>query len=177
MSIFHNVYIEKILYSSMEHATFAAGCFWGVEYVFSQTPGVLSVESGYTGGAARFTNPTYEDVCSGVTGHAEAVRVTFDPKKITYKELLDIFWECHDPTQKDRQGPDIGSQYRSAIFYHTPQQKREAEISKKKWGKEFDNPIVTEITKVGAFYRAEEYHQQYFKKHPGMAACHVPMKK
>lgn len=153
-------------------ATFGAGCFWGVEETFRAIPGVLSTEVGYLGGTLE--NPTYEDVCSGVTGHAEVVQVTYDPSVVSYAALLDAFWENHDPTTLDRQGPDVGAQYRSAIFYHTPEQKEVAEKSKAEAqasGK-FSKPIVTEITPASVFYRAEEYHQKYLAKR-GLSSCHI----
>lgn len=145
-------------------ATFAAGCFWGVEEAFRNINGVISTEAGYTGGTVP--DPTYEMVCSGRTGHAEAVRLRYDPGVVTYRELLDVFWSIHDPTQKDRQGPDIGTNYRSAIFYHDNEQKEQATSSRDglfKSGK-YRRPIVTEIVPAGQFWRAEEYHQQYFHK-------------
>lgn len=156
----------------IELATFAAGCFWGVEEAFRKTPGVVATEAGYTGGQKE--NPSYYDVCSGDTGHAEAVNVTFEPNVITYDSLLDVFWWMHNPTSLNKQGPDIGSQYRSAIFYHTPQQKKLAEASKTKLEslKTFDKSIVTEIVPAGPWYRAEEYHQQYIAK-GGDAACAI----
>ncbi len=147
-----------------EIATFGAGCFWGIQEIFSKLNGVKSVIVGYTGG--DFENPTYEDVSSGGTGHAEAVQIEFDPDEVSFRDLLKVFWENHDPTTPDRQGPDIGTQYRSVIFYHSPEQKEKAEKSKKELevsGK-FKNPIVTEIVPAGKFYKAEEYHQDYFKK-------------
>lgn len=149
----------------MEKATFAAGCFWGVEEAFTHLPGVTETTVGYTGGHTK--SPTYEDVCSHTTGHAEAVEVTFDPKEITFEQLLDKFWEIHDPTTLNRQGPDIGSNYRSAIFYHSGKQKKLAEESKNKLEKSgrLDRPVVTEIVPAGAFYKAEEYHQKYYHKH------------
>lgn len=147
----------------MTKATFAAGCFWHVEAAFQNVNGVLSTQVGYTGGDTK--NPTYHDVCSDTTQHAEAVEIEFDPKKISYKQLLDILWKSHDPTQQNRQGPDIGTQYRSAIFYHTAEQKKEAEESKKALQKKLSNNVATEIVKATTFYRAEEYHQQYFQKH------------
>ncbi|HBO45047.1 MAG TPA: peptide-methionine (S)-S-oxide reductase [Planctomycetaceae bacterium] len=155
----------------MEIATFAAGCFWGVEDAFRQVAGVVETAVGYTGG--DWENPTYEDVCSDKTGHAEAVQVVFDPAKVTYDALLDVFWSCHDPTTPNRQGPDVGSQYRSAIFHHDDAQRQAAVASKQRLAKSGrqSRPIVTEIVPAGVFYRAEEYHQQYFAKH-GMAACH-----
>lgn len=148
----------------MAEATFAAGCFWGIESTFRRVDGVTDVEVGYTGGSTK--NPTYELVCSGQTGHAEAVRLEYDPEEVTYEELLDVFWKAHDPTQMNRQGPDVGTQYRSAIFYHDEAQKEAAEGAKKALD-ESDNlprPIATEITAAGPFYRAEEYHQRYLEK-------------
>ena len=147
----------------MNIAIFAAGCFWGIEKKFDLTKGVTKVEVGYTGGKTQ--NPTYEQVCYEETGHAEAVRINFDEKIITYKELLNIFWSYHNPTTLNRQGPDIGTQYRSAIFYLSEKQKTEAEESKKIMNETiFNNKIVTEITKFDVFYLAEEYHQKYLKK-------------
>jgi len=156
----------------MATATFAAGCFWGVESAFRRLPGVTGTEVGYTGGATRA--PTYEDVCTDRTGHAEVVQVQYDPEKITFEQLLDAFWNCHNPTTLNRQGPDVGSQYRSAIFYHTPEQKAAAETSKQQHDAcgRFGRPIVTEITPAGPFYRAEEYHQQYLEKR-GLGSCHL----
>lgn len=159
-----------------EKATFAAGCFWGVESAFRQLigKGVIATRVGYTGGHTE--NPTYGDVCSHTTGHAEAVEVEFDPAKISYKDLLNVFWSMHDPTTPNRQGPDVGSQYRSAIFYHSPEQKKQAEESKaelEKTGK-LRGPIVTEITGAGVFYAAEDYHQQYFEKKGIVPTCHLP---
>jgi peptide-methionine (S)-S-oxide reductase len=154
----------------MEKATFAAGCFWHVEEAFRHLNGVVSTRVGYTGGT--FHNPTYEDVCTDKTGHAEAVELTYDPTKTTFEQLLSVFWDIHDPTTKNRQGPDVGTQYRSAIFYHSIEQKRTAEQSKKNLEQsgKYKKMIVTEITKATTFYPAEEYHQQYLQKH-GMAAC------
>lgn len=157
----------------MEIATFAAGCFWGVEEMFRCTRGVKETEVGYTGGHTE--NPTYEDVCSDTTGHAEAVRVTFNPTEISYDEVLKIFWDNHNPTTRNRQGPDVGSQYRSVIFYHLEDQKKAAEASKKKLqesGKYSDKEIVTEIVEAGPWYPAEEYHQKYVMKKGG-GSCHV----
>jgi peptide-methionine (S)-S-oxide reductase len=153
-------------------ATFGAGCFWGVEAAFRQIPGVTGTAVGYLGGT--LANPTYHDVCTGRTGHAEVVQVEFDPAKVTYEQLLDVFWKNHDPTTLDRQGPDVGTQYRSAIFYHSPAQKEEAEASKEQLSKsgKFRRPIVTEITPASAFYKAEDYHQQYLEKR-GLASCHI----
>jgi peptide methionine sulfoxide reductase msrA/msrB len=151
-----------------EKATFAAGCFWGVEYKFSKIPGVISTKVGYTGGT--YKNPSYRDVCTDRTGHAEAVELVFDPGIVSYDKLLDIFFAMHDPTTPDRQGPDEGSQYRSAIFYHSPEQqqaalKKKEELEK---SKRFDNPIATEIAPAKEFYPAEEYHQRYLEKHGKM---------
>jgi len=148
----------------MEKGTFAAGCFWGVEEAFRQVKGVVSTAVGYTGGS--FKDPTYKDVCSGKTGHAEAVEIEYDPSRVSYEELLSVFWENHDPTTLNRQGPDIGTQYRSAIFFHTPEQKAAAIASKENLQKSgrYKNPISTEITPASRFYRAEDYHQQYFEK-------------
>lgn len=148
-----------------ERATFAAGCFWGVEAAFRRLKGVVGTRVGYTGGS--IPNPTYEQVCSGRTGHAEAVEVTFDPWILSYNQLLDLFWTIHDPTQLDRQGPDIGSNYRSAIFWHTPEQKVLAEASRDQRtaaGTFRGRKIVTEIVPVGEFWPAEDYHQQYYEK-------------
>jgi peptide-methionine (S)-S-oxide reductase len=147
----------------MSIAIFAAGCFWGIEKKFDLTKGVTKVEVGYTGGETK--NPTYEQVCYEETGHAEVVRINFDENIITYKELLNVFWSCHNPTTLNRQGPDIGEQYRSAVFYLNDKQKIEAEESKKIMNETmFNNNIVTEITKFDEFYLAEEYHQKYLKK-------------
>ena len=163
--------------AGLEQATFAAGCFWGVEYSFKQVKGVIETSVGYTGGHAA--DPTYEMVCSDATGHAEAVLVTFDPKAVSYERLLDFFWAIHDPTTLNRQGPDVGSQYRSVIFYHSEKQKQEAEKSKKSLDNspEFRGRVVTEIVPASKFYAAEAYHQDYFNKHPSKAACHVVPKK
>ena len=150
-------------------AIFAAGCFWGVEKAFFEKPGVENTQVGYIGGTKK--NPTYEEVCTGRTGHAEAVEVNYDPRKITYNKLLDVFWKIHDPTTPNQQGPDIGSQYRSAIFYLDDEQKKQAEKSKQKMQKTGllgDKEIVTEIIKAGEFFPAEKYHQKYFIKHPGV---------
>lgn len=154
----------------MEKATFAAGCFWGVEAAFRKIPGVVSTTVGYTGG--RMKNPTYRDVCTNTTGHAEAVLVEFDPARVTYARLLEVFWSNHDPTTLNRQGPDIGSQYRSAIFFHTPEQQAHAVASKAKLESSgrHAQPIVTEVIPASEFYRAEEYHQQYFEKQ-GISHC------
>jgi len=156
----------------MAKATFAAGCFWGVEATFRQLPGVISTRAGYTGG--HFPNPTYKDVCSDHTGHAEAVEVEYDPATLSYEKLLQVFWENHDPTQLNRQGPDWGTQYRSAIFFHSAEQESEAKISKEQLEKSgrFKKPIVTQIVPVMTFYPAEDYHQQYLEKR-GLATCHI----
>jgi peptide-methionine (S)-S-oxide reductase len=149
-------------------ATFAAGCFWGVEAMFRGIEGVVSTRVGYTGGSS--TDPTYEQVCSDRTGHAESVQVWFDPDVVSYGELLDTFWSLHDPTSRDRQGWDFGSQYRSAIFFHDPDQERVALASRDERQNSLARPIVTEIVPAPTFYDAEEYHQRYFEKHGG-AAC------
>src|SRR6202162_369517 len=156
----------------MAQATFGAGCFWGVEEAFREIPGVISTAVGYTGGTLN--HPTYQDVCSGKTGHAEALEVEFDPERVSYPELLAVFWKSHDPTTLNRQGPDVGSQYRSAIFFHDPQQEAAARASKDVLIKEgvFKRPIVTEIAPASEFYRAEEYHQKYFEKQ-GIKSCHI----
>ena len=154
-----------------EKATFAAGCFWGVEAAFWNVPGVLDTRVGYTGGHSD--NPSYEQVCSHTTGHAEAVEVTFDPEKVSYEQLLEVFWESHDPTQLNRQGPDIGDQYRSAIFFHSPEQQAVATKSLAHAQTRVDRPIVTEITAASEFWAAEDYHQRYLEKR-GLAACNLP---
>lgn len=146
----------------MEKATFAAGCFWQVETEFRKVKWVVNAAVGYSGGNTK--NPTYKNVCSGTTGHAESIQVEFDSKKVSYEKLLDVFWNIHNPTQLNRQGLDIGTQYRSGIFYHNEKQKRAAIESKKKAQKKFKNKIVTEIKPVKEFYKAEEYHQQYLEK-------------
>jgi peptide-methionine (S)-S-oxide reductase len=156
----------------MEKATFGAGCFWGVEESFRQLPGVVETEVGYLGGHTN--DPSYKDVCTDETGHAEVVQVTYDPATIRYEQLLDAFWSAHDPTTLNRQGPDVGTQYRSAIFFHSPEQERVARASKEKVqasGK-FRRPVVTEITPASTFYRAEEYHQKYLAKR-GVSHCHI----
>lgn len=153
-------------------ATFGAGCFWGVEAAFRQVPGVLSTTVGYLGGTME--NPTYRDVCTGRTGHAEVVEVAYDAERLTYDDLLTIFWENHDPTTLNRQGPDVGTQYRSAIFYHDDTQKAVAAASKdeRERSGRYRKPIVTEITPATAFYSAEDYHQQYLEKR-GLSSCHI----
>ena len=155
----------------MAIATFGAGCFWGVELSFRKIPGVQSTTVGYTGGGLK--NPRYEDVCTGKTGHAEVVEVKFDVEKVNYKELLEVFWKCHDPTQMNRQGPDIGTQYRSVIFFHNETQENLAKASFKNLGSSgrFQKPIATQILAACEFYRAEEYHQQYLEKR-GLTECH-----
>lgn len=156
----------------MHKATFGAGCFWGVEAAFRRVPGVLATAVGYMGGKTK--NPTYEDVCSDETGHAEVVEVSYDPGRVSYEDLLHVFWTNHDPTTLNRQGPDVGRQYRSAIFYHSPEQQAAASSSQEKLqtSGRYRKPIVTEITPAAEFYRAEEYHQQYLEKR-GLASCHL----
>ena len=154
----------------LEKATFGAGCFWGVEATFRRLAGVKSTQVGYTGGT--LDHPTYEDVCTDRTGHAEAVEVTFDPQVISYHDLLEIFWNNHNPTTRDRQGPDVGTQYRSAIFYHSPQQLAEARASRDAAQSRFSRPIVTQVVPASTFWSAEEYHQQYLEKR-GLAQCHL----
>jgi len=154
-----------------EIATFGAGCFWGVEAAFQRVSGVVDTTVGYSGGETP--NPTYKDVCTDETGHAEVVQVAFDPRKVSYEQLLDVFWQAHDPTQVNRQGPDFGTQYRSAIFFHSPEQEAAAKQSRaalEASGK-LERPIATEITPASTFYRAEEYHQKYLQKR-GVASCH-----
>lgn len=154
----------------MEKATFGAGCFWGVEATFRRLAGVKDTAAGYMGGSLR--KPAYEDVCSDRTGHAEVVDVTFDPAVISYHDLLNVFWDNHDPTTKNRQGPDVGTQYRSVIFFHSPEQEQEARESRDAAQKRFKRPIVTEIVPAAEFWRAEEYHQQYLEKR-GLSHCHL----
>jgi peptide-methionine (S)-S-oxide reductase len=153
-------------------ATFAAGCFWGVQSTFEKLPGVIHTRVGYTGGT--MPNPSYEDVCTDQTGHAEALEIEFDPTVITYQKLLNVFFENHDPTTMNRQGPDAGTQYRSAIFYHSPEQKAagEAEVARRAASGDYINPIVTQIVAAGPFYAAEDYHQFYFDKHGVEWSCH-----
>lgn len=157
--------------ASTETATFAGGCFWCVEEIFRQQPGVLKVVSGFTGGETQ--NPTYREVCAGDTGHAEAVQITFAPKKITYDDLLAVFWKAHDPTQLDRQGADVGTQYRSAIFVHSAVQRAAAEASKDAANRSghFARPIVTEIVSAGAFYPADDDHQEYYRNNRRTPYC------
>jgi peptide-methionine (S)-S-oxide reductase len=156
----------------MEKATFGAGCFWGVEATFRQIAGVASTAVGYMGGTLE--NPTYKDVCTDRTGHAEVVQVEYDPSKVSYDELLSVFWANHDPTQLNRQGPDVGTQYRSVIFFHNPEQEAAAKASKEKLqgAGVYKRPIVTAIVPAAEFWRAEEYHQQYLEKR-GLASCHI----
>jgi len=156
----------------MHKATFGAGCFWGVEAAFRQVQGVTATQVGYAGGT--LPNPTYQDVCAGRTGHAEVVEVEYDSSEVSYEELLEVFWENHDPTTLNRQGPDVGTQYRSAIFFHTPEQEAAARASKERLENSgpYRRPIVTEITAASEFYRAEEYHQQYLEKR-GLAHCNI----
>ncbi len=158
--------------ATSEKASFAAGCFWGVEAAFRQAEGVTSTAVGYEGG--HFDSPTYEDVCSGRTGHAETVEIEYDPSRVSYESLLDVFWDNHDPTTLNRQGPDVGEQYRSAIFFHTPEQEEAARASKEKREKsgKYRRPIVTSIQPASMFYRAEDYHQQYLEKR-GLAHCRI----
>jgi len=157
---------------TMETAMFGAGCFWGVEAKFREIEGVTATAVGYSGGHSE--DPTYKEVCSDTTGHAEVVQVKYDPEKVGYEELLNVFWKGHDPTQKNRQGPDVGSQYRSAIFYFSAEQEKAAKSSLAKLEKEggYTRPIVTQIEAAKPFYRAEEYHQQYLEKR-GLATCHL----
>jgi len=155
-----------------EIATFGAGCFWGIEAAFRQVPGVLDAAVGYSGG--RTQNPNYQEVCTDTTGHAEVVQVTFDPEKLSYDQLLNVFWTIHDPTQVNRQGPDYGAQYRTAIFFHSPEQEAVAKKSKQalEASGKLRRPVATEITPAGPFWRAEEYHQRYLEKR-GAASCHI----
>jgi len=158
--------------NKMEKATFGAGCFWGVESFFREVPGVVDAVAGYAGGQTK--NPTYRDVCTDRTGHAEVVQVTFDPAKVSYDRLLDIFFQNHDPTQLNRQGPDVGTQYRSVIFTHSPEQERAAWAKKEALTGRFERPIVTSVEPAPAFWRAEEYHQRYLEKN-GLRSCHLRM--
>ncbi|MFY9938743.1 MAG: peptide-methionine (S)-S-oxide reductase MsrA [Silvibacterium sp.] len=156
----------------MAKATFGAGCFWGVEARFQQVPGVTATAVGYEGG--KLDNPTYKDVCTDATGHAEVVEIDFDPSKVSYEHLLDLFFELHDPTQLNRQGPDWGKQYRSAVFYHSPEQEAVAKqvIARLTDDKRFSRPIVTQVVPAETFWRAEEYHQKYLEKR-GAVSCHI----
>jgi peptide-methionine (S)-S-oxide reductase len=155
-----------------EQATFGAGCFWGVEETFRQTKGVVDAAVGYEGGT--LDNPTYRDVCTNRTGHAEVVEVDYDPEQVSYDELLNVFWNNHNPTTLNRQGPDVGTQYRSVVFYHTPEQQATAIASKERLEREgrFKRPIVTQVVPATTFYRAEEYHQRYLEKR-GLSHCHI----
>jgi peptide-methionine (S)-S-oxide reductase len=159
--------------TNYEVATLAGGCFWCLEAVFDQLNGVIDVESGYAGG--HVLNPTYRMVCTGETGHAEIVRITFDPKIISFKELLQVFFTTHDPTTLNRQGADVGTQYRSAIFYHSPEQKDIAEevIAEMTAAKVWDDPIVTEVTRIADFYPAEEYHRDYYQRNSNQPYCQI----
>jgi peptide-methionine (S)-S-oxide reductase len=156
----------------MAKATFGAGCFWGVEAAFREVPGVTATAVGYSGGHTE--EPAYRDVCGGDTGHAEVVEVEYDPAKVSHDDLLQVFWENHDPTQVNRQGPDVGAQYRSAIFFHTPEQEAAARASKAalEASGRLRRPVATEITPASTFWRAEDYHQQYLEKR-GLASCHI----
>ena len=155
--------------NATELATYGGGCFWCVEAIFQRLQGVKSVASGYAGGKRE--NPTYEEVCAGTTGHAEVIQIEFDPGKISYEELLDVFWQAHDPTTLNRQGADVGTQYRSIILYHSDHQKEAAEKSKKAAASQFKNSIVTEIVPLTKFYKAERYHQNYFNNNPSAPYC------
>ena len=154
-----------------ELATFGAGCFWGVEWVFRQVPGVVEAVSGYAGGFVE--DPDYRLVCTGTTGHAEVVQIEFDPAVVSYEQLLEVFWAMHDPTQQNRQGPDVGTQYRSAIFTHTEAQRVSAESSRDRVQATVDRPIATEIADAGTFYAAEDYHQRYYEQTGHQPYCHV----
>jgi peptide-methionine (S)-S-oxide reductase len=160
----------------LQQATLGGGCFWCLEAAFNQLGGVVLAESGYSNG--HHPSPSYEAVCSGTTGHAEVVRVTFDPERISYRQLLTVFFSLHDPTTLNRQGPDSGSQYRSVIFFHTPEQEKAAKLSKERLeeSRKFKDPVVTEIIPAQAFYKAEEYHQRYFEKRGIKPTCHIPTK-
>ncbi|MDD5129367.1 MAG: bifunctional methionine sulfoxide reductase B/A protein [Candidatus Omnitrophica bacterium] len=166
--------IKKPKKEKLEKATFAAGCFWGVEAAFAQVKGVVKTRVGFTGG--KLNSPSYKDVCTDKTGHAEAVELEYDPSVISYEKLLDIFWNIHDPTTLNRQGPDVGSQYRSVIFYHAPGQEKAAQLSKRQLEKsgKFKRPITTEIVPAGEFYKAEDYHQRYYEKRGLKPTCRIP---
>jgi peptide-methionine (S)-S-oxide reductase len=159
--------------NGLETATLAGGCFWCLEAVYDELKGVVSVESGYTGG--QTTDPNYRDVCSGTTGHAEVVQIKYDPSVITFRDLLDVFFTIHDPTTLNRQGGDVGTQYRSAVFYHTPEQREAAEnlIKELDQMRLWDAPIVTQVVPIGDYYPAEDYHQEYFKNNPGQGYCQM----
>lgn len=162
---------KKNMSESLQLATFGGGCFWCTEAVFLDVKGVKSVVSGYAGGAVK--NPTYREVCSGLTGHAEVIQIAFDPAVVSYTDLLEIFWNTHDPTTLNRQGADVGTQYRSVVFYHSDEQKQAAELYKKQLdaSKVFKSPIVTEISPIPVFYKAEDYHQNYFALNPEQGYC------
>ena len=162
--------MEQTAPAALEKASFGAGCFWGIEATFRRLAGVKSTQVGYMGGSAG--NPTYKQVCTDSTGHAEVVEVTYDPQVISFGDLLEVFWDNHNPTTLNRQGPDIGTQYRSAIFFHSPEQEREARESIASVQPRFPRPIVTEVVPAASFWRAEEYHQQYLEKR-GLAQCHI----
>jgi peptide-methionine (S)-S-oxide reductase len=168
----HEIISRKTGGDIMEKATFAAGCFWGVEAAFRQVKGVKSTTVGYMGGT--LVRPTYKDVCTDTTGHAEVVQVEYDPAEVSYEDLLEVYWDAHDPTQYNRQGPDVGTQYRSVIFYHTPEQQAAAEASKKalQASGKYKRPVVTQIVPAAEFWKAEEYHQQYLEKR-GLSTCHI----
>lgn len=157
----------------LETATFGGGCFWCTEAIFRSLKGVETVESGYSGGKTK--NPTYREVCTGLTGHAEVIQITFDPTKVSFRELLEVFWETHDPTTLNRQGADVGTQYRSAVFYHSQEQKEIAEKYKAELNREnvFNKPVVTEITAFDKFYKAEDYHQDYFRNNSTQGYCQI----
>ena len=156
---------------SLDRATFGAGCFWGVEYVFRRVPGVVDAAVGYSGG--RVEDPTYKQVCYNDTGHAEVTQITFDPERISYEQLLDVFWAMHDPTQVNRQGPDVGDQYRSVIFTHSEEQREAAEASRERAQQRFNKPIATQIVPLEKFYPGEDYHQAYYEKNGHEPYCHV----
>ncbi len=158
----------------MDFAILGSGCFWCVEAIFLSVPGVAAVEAGYTGGHIK--DPTYEAVCSGKTGHAEVCRIDFNPETITFEEILEVFWKTHDPTTLNQQGADIGTQYRSAIYYNSKEQQEIAEQSKKKHINDFEKPIITEITQLGDYYKAEDYHQNYYNNNPGNPYCQLVIK-
>jgi peptide-methionine (S)-S-oxide reductase len=163
---------ESEMLKNAQTATFAAGCFWGVQSTFEKVPGVISTRVGYTGGT--MVSPTYQDVCTDQTGHAEAIEIKFDPSKVTYQQLLNTFFENHDPTTMNRQGPDEGTQYRSVVFYHSPEQQKEAvaEIDRRNKSGEYVGPIVTQVVAAGPFYAAEDYHQHYYDKQGVTWSCH-----
>ncbi len=175
VDLFFNTFTNKSINTmSQEKATFGGGCFWCIEAIFEQLQGVHSVISGYTGGTKP--NPTYEEVCTGTTGHAEVAQITYDSNVISYQELLTMFWQCHDPTSLNQQGEDVGTQYRSVIFYHDEKQKTIAEESKKETAKNFIKPIVTEIQPLTQFYSAENYHQDYYRNNSKAPYCALVIK-